>query len=86
MLSVIDFALLCGPFLLSVMLLPAFIEMRKPVDAGPRIIMNNRESLISWPIKLASLYDIEDNFGICNKTSSAQFMNSFFGFLLNLEK
>lgn len=49
------------PFLLLVMLLPTFLEVKRPRDAGPRLIMPDfREFSGVLPAKISLVADIEE--------------------------
>ena len=48
------------PALLGLMLLPTILELRKPSDAGPRLIMPDFSALTGLPRSAASIADIEE--------------------------
>ena len=59
--SIFTVSMLCAPFLLIFMLLPTLLELKKPKDAGPRLIMAKVSiSVLTQEIKINSIIDIEE--------------------------
>ena len=58
-LSVFGIFALITPVFLFIMLLPAFLELKKPQDSGPRRIMENVSTIAYRLMALASLSNIE---------------------------
>jgi hypothetical protein len=68
MISSIVLAALGTPSLLFVMLLPALLELRKPKDAGPRLIMlDTVQALPAQPAKNTYLANLEEQYDLDNK-------------------
>jgi hypothetical protein len=74
---------LVTPILLLLMLLPTILELKKPSDAGPRLIMGNFSGVITQTALILSIANIEENqeFGV----NLARPIGSVFGFLSNLD-
>ncbi len=54
-------AVFCVPALLLFMLVPTFIELRRPSDAGPRAILPNLTPIVPTPLsKPKCLLDLEE--------------------------
>ncbi len=49
-----------APALILVMFLPAFLELRRPRDGGPRIIMNGFQRIAAKPLSAINVVDIEE--------------------------
>ncbi len=50
-----------APTLLGLMLLPTILELRKPSDAGPRLILPDFSAIVGSPrLTVASIVDIEE--------------------------
>lgn len=60
--SVFMLLVLGMPFLLFIMFLPTFLELKKPKDAGPRLIMPEFLALILFHAKMAPILDIEAHY------------------------
>jgi hypothetical protein len=60
MISVLGLAMLGTPFLLLIMLFPTLLELKKPKDAGPRIIMPDFTVTIPVVKSPRSLMDIDE--------------------------
>lgn len=59
--SIFTVVMLGAPFLLIIMLLPTLLELKKPKDAGPRLIMPNASLPISpQEIKVNRIVNIEE--------------------------
>jgi hypothetical protein len=56
-------AILGTPILLLVMLLPAVLELKKPRDAGPRLIMDDSSLEAIQVLQVPLIWDIEENHG-----------------------
>jgi hypothetical protein len=65
-----------------IMLLPAILELKKPLDAGPRMIIDNFAQLTANKFRIA-LMNLEDesNLGKQSKINLADFHN----ILMNIE-
>ncbi len=75
--------MLAAPVLLLVMLLPAFLELKKPRDAGPRRIMPGFSQTFQSSPNKVSLLDLEEP---CELDSTLkQSVNSALGNLPSLE-
>ena len=60
--STLAVVMLGTPVLLFVMLLPAILELKKPKDAGPRVIMTDFFKVLPAPAaKVRSLLDLEEH-------------------------
>jgi hypothetical protein len=76
-------AILGTPILLLVMLLPAVLELKKPRDAGPRLIMDDSSLKSIQVLQVPLIWDIEENQGfdfVFHKPTGL-----VFGFLANLD-
>lgn len=47
------------PFLILITFLPAFIELKKPRDTGPRMIMENEQVINAYLMPCIKIVDIE---------------------------
>ncbi len=74
---------LITPVLLLIMLLPTILELKKPRDAGPRLIMGTFSGAIMQVSPILSIVNIEENQGFDVKLSRP--VGSVFGFLPNLD-
>ncbi len=76
-------AILVTPILLLVMLLPTVLELKKPRDAGPRLIMDDSSLEAIQVLRVPFILDLEENqgfdFGFHMPTGLV------FGFLGNLD-
>jgi hypothetical protein len=50
------------PILLLIMLLPAVVELKKPRDAGPRLIVEDVFGVSVHALKVGSIMDIEADY------------------------
>lgn len=57
--SALILALIGAPALILVMFLPAFLELRRPRDKGPRMIMNDPHATVT-PFNVVTLVNIEE--------------------------
>ena len=48
------------PILIFIMLLPVFMELKKPKDAGPRMIMDNVSEVPLRRIRVVPIVNIEE--------------------------
>jgi hypothetical protein len=58
--SAILLVVIGAPTLILVMFLPAFLELRKPRDGGPRIIMNDPHGIMVRSFSAAGLLNIDE--------------------------
>ena len=49
-----------GPMLIIVVFLPALLELRRPRDRGPRIIMEDLYAGLVGPLSVANMVNIEE--------------------------
>jgi hypothetical protein len=59
LISAILLVVLGTPMLLIIMFLPALLELRKPKDAGPRIIMEDFHERLPLSLGVAAIGNIE---------------------------
>jgi len=57
--SVLPVLVVAIPFLVLMTLLPVVIELKKPRDAGPRLIMEDVFGVSAYVLKVAPIVDIE---------------------------
>lgn len=83
--SMLDVGLLFAPLLLLVMLMPAVFELRKPKDAGPRLIMPNSShaAFPLMPVSGGPLFDIEEPHNLDVRLKP--FISHIFGDLQNID-
>jgi hypothetical protein len=58
--SIITILVLGTPILILIMLLPALLELRKPKDAGPRMIMGNIPEVSVQIVRTLPIINIEN--------------------------
>ena len=58
--SIITVLVLGTPILILIMLLPALLELRKPKDAGPRMIMDNISEVLVQTVRMLPIANIEN--------------------------
>ena len=59
--SIITVLTLTAPLLIIIVFLPALVELKKPKDNGPRMIMENASELEAVMITIIPLANIEEN-------------------------
>ena len=58
--SIITMLILGTPILILIMLLPGLVELKKPKDAGPRMIMDNVSEVPIHIMRVIPLANIEE--------------------------
>jgi len=58
--SILTLIMLGTPILIFIMLLPVFMELKKPKDAGPRMIMDNVSEVPLRRIRVVPIVNIEE--------------------------
>jgi len=58
--SIITILVLGTPILILIMLLPALLELKKPKDAGPRMIMDNVSEVPVQIMRVLPIINIEN--------------------------
>jgi hypothetical protein len=74
------------PFVLLFMFMPALFELKRPRDAGPRLIMSNFWHILSvnsTESKSHPLFDLDDNYDM--DTAIRPFVNVILSDLCNVE-
>ena len=59
--SIITVLTLTAPLLIIIVFLPALVELKKPKDNGPRMIMENASEFEAVMITIIPLANIEEN-------------------------
>lgn len=57
--SIINILILGTPVLILIMLLPAILELKKPKDGGPRMIMNDASEAQIQTMRMITIVNIE---------------------------